>query len=493
MKDESKGERGQELRYNWFQKYAIILISSLCSVVYMTILCTGAVIHDWYQGIKGENRLKPPDVEVRAHGYVPRVAYDNIKSLKATDNLQYYLQALGLDLEEYSVTTADGYILVLHHIIDPKETQEQRDLRKPVFLQHGLLSCSGNFIASGRNSLAYYFHEQGKDVWMGNNRSWFKAQHATIKGNLYNSELYWKWGMKELAYQDLPAMIETVMIMKPKHTKLTLFGHSQGGLQSFLMLSNPHFSFIHDKIDLFVPLAPAVYPGQIFYTRSFIKILIKLPKSAWTMIFGFCAMLRNLCLMRDRMAHLWLFGKLAYYLFKFLFGWTARNWGRDKFVWHILFIYCMSYVSVELMQYYLANFASGGFVDMLQPKETYFNGGHYSAETFKSNDAEMTFPYCSSWFKNTRKVPMLIFSGDDDYLVDGKRLVSHMQHYEPDYTEGQNFKYYNIPTYNHLDICWAEDVIGTVGYAVCREWERLENSENGEMGEKVATSGTLEE
>ncbi|CCG22329.1 Yeh1 protein [Candida orthopsilosis Co 90-125] len=493
MKSEGIPSRTQETKYNWFQKYTIIFISSLCSVVYSTILCTGAIIHSWYQGLEGENKLKPPDVEVRSHGYVPRVAFENIKSLKATSDLQYYLQALDLDLEEYDVTTPDGYILILHHIIDPKETKKQRDLRKPVFLQHGLLSCSGTFIASGRNSLAYYFHEQGKDVWMGNNRSWFKARHATIKGNLYNSELYWKWGMKELAYQDLPAMIETVMSMKPKHDKLTLFGHSQGGLQSFLMLSNPEFSFIHEKIDLFVPLAPAIYPGQLFYTRSFIKILVKLPKSAWTTIFGFCAMLRNLCLIRDYIAQTWLFGKLSYYMFKFLFGWTGRNWGSDVFVWHILFIFNMSYVSVELMQYYLANFASGGFVEMLQPKESYFNNDHYSADTYKSNDADMTFPYHISWFKETCKVPILVFIGDDDYLVDGKRLISHMQHYEPGYTEGQTFKHFNIPTYNHLDICWAEDVIGTIGYFVCKEWEQLERNRNGEGGEKVASSEIINE
>ncbi|KAG5421645.1 hypothetical protein I9W82_000737 [Candida metapsilosis] len=493
MKNESGSSQSREEQYNWFQKYAIIFISCLCSIVYTSILCTGAVFHNWFEGLRGNNNFKRSDNEVRAHGYVPRQSYNDMKSLKATGDLQYYLQELGLDLEQYDVTTADGFILVLHHIIDPKETKEQRDLRKPVFLQHGLLSCSGNYIASGRNSLAYYFHEQGKDVWLGNNRSWFKAQHATIKGNLYNSELYWKWGMKELAYHDLPAMIETVMSMKPNHDKLTLFGHSQGGLQSFLMLSNPDFSFIHKKIELFVPLAPAVYPGQLFYTRTFIKILVKLPKWAWTTVFGFCAMLRNLCLMRDYMAHTWIFGKLSYYMFRFLFGWTARNWGEDKFVWHILFIYNMSYVSVELIQYYLAKSTPGGFVDMLQPKDSYFNEEHYSKDTFKSNDAEMTFPYASSWFENTCKIPMLIFTGADDYLVDGKRLVSHMKYYEPDYKEGQNFKYFDIPTYNHLDVCWAEDVIGTVGYAVSKEWELLQNNGNEEVSEKVVNSGTPEE
>ncbi|KAI5969471.1 hypothetical protein CANMA_001539 [Candida margitis] len=474
IKKEKTGPSAWSTKYNWFQKYALIFISSFCSVLYSTILCTGAIAHNCYQAITGENKLKPPDIEVRGHGYVPRQAFEDMKTLKATDDLQYYVQALGLDLEQYDVTTSDGYILMLHHIIDPKETQEQRDLRKPVFLQHGLLSCSGTFIASGRNSLAYYFHEQGNDVWMGNNRSWFKARHSTMKGNLYNSELYWKWGMKELAYSDLPAMIETVMSMKPKHEKLTLFGHSQGGLQSFLMLSHPQFSFIHEKIDLFVPLAPAIYPGQLFYTRSFIEILVKFPKSAWTFVFGFCAMLRNLCLVRDYIAQTWLFGKLSYYMFKFLFGWSARNWGDDQFVWHILFIFNMSYVSVELMQYYLAKFAPGGFVEMLQPKETYFNGEHYSENTYKSNDSDMTFPFHSSWFKETCKVPILIFVGGDDYLVDGKRLISHMQHYEPEYIEGENLKHFEIPTYNHLDVCWAEDVIGTIGYAVSKEWERME-------------------
>lgn len=79
MKSEGIPSRTQETKYNWFQKYTIIFISSLCSVVYSTILCTGAIIHSWYQGLEGENKSKPPDVEVRSHGYVPRVAFENIK------------------------------------------------------------------------------------------------------------------------------------------------------------------------------------------------------------------------------------------------------------------------------------------------------------------------------------------------------------------------------------------------------------------------------
>ena len=86
---------------------------------------------------------------------------------------------------------------------------------------------------SGKNSLGYYFHEQGYDVWMGNNRSWFIPQHKTLSGSLYNNEQYWDWGVQELAYHDLPALISTVLANKKYFQKLVLLGHLQGGLQSF--------------------------------------------------------------------------------------------------------------------------------------------------------------------------------------------------------------------------------------------------------------------
>ena len=218
---------------------------------------------------------------------MPREPYDELSKMKPTSDLQYYLQQLNLDLQEYRVTTCDGYILTLHRIIDPRDLEEQRQQRKPVLLQHGLLSCSGTWIVSGKNSLGYYFHEQGYDVWMGNNRSWFIPQHKTLSGSLYNNEQYWDWGVQELAYHDLPALISTVLANKIFQNWF-YWGICKVDSE-FLMLKNPRLGEIHEKVELFCPLAPAVYPGKLFYTRQFIKFINNRSEFMWLILFGCCA------------------------------------------------------------------------------------------------------------------------------------------------------------------------------------------------------------
>lgn len=456
--------------HNVFMKYLIMLISALGSVIYTTILCTGSVLNHWFDLVSGKEKAVLADMEQKSHGYVPREPYDDLSKMKPTSDLQYYLQCLNLDLQEYKVTTCDGYILTLHRIIDPKELEEQKQQRKPVLLQHGLLSCSGTWIVSGKNSLGYYFHEQGFDVWMGNNRSWFTPQHKTLSGNLYNNEQYWDWGVQELGCHDLPALILTVLANKKYFKKLVLLGHLQGGLQSFLMLKNPRLGDIHERIELFCPLAPAVYPGKLFYTRQFIKFINNRSEFTWLMLFGCCAFLRNLCLVRHYIASTWLFGKLSYYMFKYLFGWTGRNWGPYKKVWHFCFIFNMSYASVELMKYYLSKHSDCGFTTLLQPKAAYASDAHFTENV--TDDKKSYFQFDATWFNGVR-VPMIVFTGDEDFLVDGAKVVAHMRKYEPGYREGGNLETVAIPTYNHLDIVWAEDVIGTIGYTICKKLKQL--------------------
>ena len=134
-----------------------MFISACGSVFYTTFLCSGAVLNHWKDKLLGREKFLQSDIEQRSHGYVPRQPYDNLSTMKPSRDLEYYLQALGLDLQEYKVTTCDEFILTVHRIIDPKETEEQRACRKPVFMQHGLLSCSGTWIANGKNSLGYFF------------------------------------------------------------------------------------------------------------------------------------------------------------------------------------------------------------------------------------------------------------------------------------------------------------------------------------------------
>lgn len=79
--------------------------------------------------------------------------------------------------EEHSVTTEDGYILLLHRIVsgsDSTDTSAQSGAPgKPVvFINHGLLTNSELYMAvpDPRKCLPLVLVNAGYDVWLGNNR-----------------------------------------------------------------------------------------------------------------------------------------------------------------------------------------------------------------------------------------------------------------------------------------------------------------------------------
>lgn len=488
--------------HNTFIRYLYIISSFIGSLCFVNSLTIGAVFYHLRQKMNGEEKFNEPAVDNSTSRYTPREPYPDLKSMKATKDMRYYALHLDLDLEEHTIITKDGYVLTLHRLIDPKESSELRDLKKPILLQHGLLSCSGAYITSGKNSLSYYFWEQGYDVWLGNNRSWFEARHEFFEGNLMHSEEYWDWDIRELAYFDLPCIIENVLTHKPNHEQLILVGHLQGCTQTFLMLRNGNLSHIHRKIEYFFPLAPAIFPGKLFHERSFIKFIHNRKVLSYKLIFGCCSFLRNLSLARYYLASTSLFGALSYMMFKYLFGWTGKKWGRNKKIWHFHFVFNVTYVSNKLMNWWLSDWVQEGFSNQLQSKEVYDHNLNYAftpvnshneeTEEPKQNqqkphietkdDSKTYFPYKNHWFdfcKPEDVIPMLMFICDLDYLVDGKRLATHMRHYETGYyQEGYNLDIVELDDYSHLDVVWADDLIGRIGMVIMDKLKEIEKNSN---------------
>ncbi|XP_059062213.1 lipase 3-like [Achroia grisella] len=140
-------------------------------------------------------------------------------------------------IETHSVTTEDGYILGLHRIPHGRDSNNVPDPNKPiVFLMHGLLSSSADWILMGPGSgFAYILAEEGYDVWLGNARgNYYSRKHVRFNPDSILSNRFWKFSWDEIGNIDLPAMIDYALAHTGR-SKLHYIGHSQGTTTFFVL------------------------------------------------------------------------------------------------------------------------------------------------------------------------------------------------------------------------------------------------------------------
>ncbi|KAF5294557.1 hypothetical protein FQR65_LT10749 [Abscondita terminalis] len=168
-------------------------------------------------------------------------------------NVSHIIVRWGYDLEEYTVTTEDGYILLLVRIPYGKNTTDVR-ARRPVFLQHGLLMNSVGFVNRGRKSLGFILVDAGYDVWLGNLRgTMYSKKHKHLDPQ---SAEFWDFDIMEMGIYDVPAMID--FIYKKTNQQIIYIGHSLGTTVAFIY-GTTWPTIAQDKIRVVVSLAPTIY------------------------------------------------------------------------------------------------------------------------------------------------------------------------------------------------------------------------------------------
>ncbi|SCU85841.1 LADA_0D10132g1_1 [Lachancea dasiensis] len=378
----------------------------------------------------------------------------NAEDLRLVPQLKFYYEQYGISIEEFEIKTEDGFILDLWHF-KPSQGVTVPSTKQPMLLMHGLLQSSASFASGGRKSLAYYFYESGFDVWLGNNRCGFRPKWDK---KIVSDDSKWNWGMREMVQYDLRALISNVL-QRTEKKKLTLVAHSQGTTQGFMALANGESIYqdafqILDKVENFIALAPAVYPGPLLEEKHFVRFMSRFIASS--LVFGRQSFMPQMMAMRSILVGSKLFSFLSYVMFNYLFDWNDTLW--DKALRDRHFLFSPVHISVKLMQWWLSR--------------------DVRDQSFKSYANEI-FPEAKTWFPvrqdpgllqnphhtNTERdssseLPrILLFVPKQDRLVDGERLINHFVNFEPH----SLYKIWYIDEYSHLDVLWSHDVIERIG------------------------------
>lgn len=94
-----------------------------------------------------KNKLSEPENSSKGP---PTGGYDD-------QNFAMLLKDSGIGCDSHEITTKDGYILKVFHLINQNYTPKKRLMLKPVLLQHGIVDSSDNWVINGdEDSLGIY-------------------------------------------------------------------------------------------------------------------------------------------------------------------------------------------------------------------------------------------------------------------------------------------------------------------------------------------------
>ncbi|XP_066156564.1 lipase member K-like [Euwallacea fornicatus] len=158
----------------------------------------------------------------------------------------------GYPSQSHVVESEDGYLLTVHRI--PGDKSGTRG-GQAVYLQHGLLGSSADWVLNGNNTFAFHLADNGYDVWLGNARgNIYSRAHVSLP---ISSNQFWNFSWHEIATKDLPAVLYHISNTTGKAGDIIYIGHSMGTTVSFVLAST--LPQVAKNIKLIVALAPTVF------------------------------------------------------------------------------------------------------------------------------------------------------------------------------------------------------------------------------------------
>uniref|UniRef100_A0A8C8YP23 Lipase n=1 Tax=Prolemur simus TaxID=1328070 RepID=A0A8C8YP23_PROSS len=335
-------------------------------------------------------------------------------------NISEIITYNGYPSEEYDVTTADGYILLVNRIPYGQRHAGSTGPRPVVYMQHALFGDNAYWLenfASG--SLGFLLADAGYDVWMGNSRgNTWSRRHKTLSET---EEKFWAFSFDEMAKYDLPGIIDFI-VNKTGQEKLYFIGHSLGTTIGFVAFST--MPELAQRIKMNFALGPVIsfkYPTGIF-TNLFL-----LPNSMLKAFFGTKGVF-----IEDNKKKI-----------------PSTKICNNKILWLI----CSEFLSLW----------AGYNKKNMNMVYYYFSKRHlfqlYRSDEFRAYDwgskAENMRHYNQSrpplYDLSAMKVPTAIWAGGQDVLVtpqDVARILPQIR----------NLRYFKLfPDWNHFDFVWGLD------------------------------------
>lgn len=351
---------------------------------------------------------------------------------EANMNVTEIVMHWGYACEEHAVLTGDGYVLSIHRIPHGRKNHFDKGPRPVVYLQHGFLADSSNWVTNMDNSsLGFLLADAGFDVWMGNSRgNTWSRKHKTFS---VSQDEFWAFSFDEMAKYDLPASINYIL-NKTGEEQLYYVGHSQGCTIGFIAFSQ--MPELAKKIKMFFALAPVL--SLNFASGPMIQ-LGRLPDLLLEDLFGQKQFLPQSATLKWLSTHVCthvIMKELCANIFFLICGFNEKNLNMSRV--DVYTTHCPAGTSVQNMLHWsqVVKYHKLQAFDWGSSEKNYF---HYNQS------------YPPMYNIKDMHLPIALWSGGRDWLADTRDISILL-------TEIPTLVYHkSIPEWDHLDFIWGLD------------------------------------